>query len=68
MNVGNIDGPNHGQGSKPSSISCDGSQSPLTSMSTSIGGSTFGSSRGDLLRRLTTFSPLNWLDKPQVGV
>ncbi|CAI8617626.1 unnamed protein product [Vicia faba] len=74
MNVGSIDGSNHGQGSKAASISCVGSQPPWISVSTSVGGSTFGSSRsscrpwerGDLLRRLATFAPLNWLSKPQI--
>ncbi|XP_019463734.1 PREDICTED: uncharacterized protein LOC109362415 isoform X1 [Lupinus angustifolius] len=73
-NFGSVDGSNHGQGSKAASISCVGSQPPRNSLSTSAGGSAFGSSRsscrpwerGDLLRRLATFIPLNWLGKPQV--
>ncbi|XP_019463739.1 PREDICTED: SOSS complex subunit B homolog isoform X4 [Lupinus angustifolius] len=72
-NFGSVDGSNHGQGSKAASISCVGSQPPRNSLSTSAGGSAFGSSRsscrpwerGDLLRRLATFIPLNWLGKPQ---
>ncbi|XP_061338484.1 uncharacterized protein LOC133285287 isoform X2 [Gastrolobium bilobum] len=74
INVGSIDGSSHGQGSKAASLSCVGSQPPWTSLSTSAGGSTFGSSRsscrpwerGDLLRRLATFIPSNWLGKPQI--
>ncbi|KAJ1402025.1 Zinc finger, C3HC-like [Sesbania bispinosa] len=74
MNVGSIDGSSHGQGSKAASLSCVGSQPPWTSLSTSAGGSAFGSSRsscrpwerGDLLRRLATFIPLNWFGKPQI--
>ncbi|PON72701.1 Zinc finger, C3HC-like [Parasponia andersonii] len=73
-NVGSIDGSIHGQGSKAASISCVGSQPPRTSLSTSAGGSAFGSSRpscrpwerGDLLRRLATFKPSNWFGKPKV--
>ncbi|KAK7383465.1 hypothetical protein VNO78_29144 [Psophocarpus tetragonolobus] len=73
MNVGSIDGSNHGQVSKAASLSCVGSQPPWTSLSTSAGGSAFCSSRsscrpwewGDLLRRLATFIPSNWLGKPQ---
>ncbi|KAK4254577.1 hypothetical protein QN277_009939 [Acacia crassicarpa] len=69
-----LDGSSHGQGSKAASLSCVGSQPPWTSLSTSAGGSTFGSSRpscrpwerGDLLRRLATFNPLNWLGKPKI--
>ncbi|KAF7842894.1 Nuclear-interacting partner of ALK [Senna tora] len=74
MNVGSIDGSSHGQGSKAASLSCVGSQPPWTSLSTSAGDSAFGSSRpscrpwerGDLLRRLATFNPLNWLGKPKI--
>ncbi|XP_028759208.1 uncharacterized protein LOC114718116 isoform X1 [Neltuma alba] len=74
VNVGSLDGSSHGQGSKAASLSCVGSQPPWTSLSTSAGGSTFGSSRpscrpwerGDLLRRLATFNPLNWLGKPKI--
>ncbi|KAG2684716.1 hypothetical protein I3760_10G087800 [Carya illinoinensis] len=73
-NVGSIDGSCHGHGSKAASLSCIGSQPPRTSLSTSAGGSAFGSSRpscrpwerGDLLRRLATFKPSNWLQKPKV--
>ncbi|KAL5577305.1 hypothetical protein UlMin_019004 [Ulmus minor] len=73
MNVGSIDGSIHGQGSKAASLSCVGSQPPRTSLSTSAGGSAFGSSRtscrpwerGDLLRRLATFKPSNWFGKPK---
>ncbi|KAF6167452.1 hypothetical protein GIB67_031653 [Kingdonia uniflora] len=57
----------HGQGSKA------GSQ--RTSVSTSAGGSAFGSSqlscrpweREDLLRRLATFNPSNWFGKPKIA-
>ncbi|KAI4300024.1 hypothetical protein L6164_033443 [Bauhinia variegata] len=74
MNVGSVDGSSHGHGSKAASLSCVGSQPPWTSLSTSAGGSAFGSSRpscrpwerGDLLRRLATFSPLNWQGKPKI--
>ncbi|PQM42875.1 uncharacterized protein Pyn_39150 [Prunus yedoensis var. nudiflora] len=79
-NVGSVDGSIHGQGSKGASISCVGSQPPMTSLSTSAAGgggggsSVFGSSRlscrpwerGDLLRRLATFKPSNWFAKPKV--
>lgn len=79
-NVGSVDGSVHGQGSKGASISCVGSQPPMTSLSTSAGAgggrgsSIFGSSRlscrpwerGDLLRRLATFKPSNWSGKPKV--
>ncbi|KAK7399959.1 hypothetical protein VNO78_11157 [Psophocarpus tetragonolobus] len=74
MNVGSIDGSSHGQVSKAASLSCVGSQPPWTSLSTTAGGSAFCSSRsscrpwerGDLLRRLATFIPANWLGKPQI--
>ena len=79
-NVGSVDGSVHGQGSKGASISCVGSQPPMTSLSTSAGAggergsSVFGSSklscrpweRGDLLRRLATFRPSHWSGKPKV--
>lgn len=73
-NVGSRDGSSHGHGSRAASLSCVGSQPPRTSLSTSAGGSAFGSSRpscrpwerGDLLRRLATFKPLNWFGKPKV--
>lgn len=73
-NVGSIDGSIHGQGSKAASLSCVGSQPPRASLSTSDAGLAFGSSRsscrpwerGDLLRRLGTFEPSNWLGKPKV--
>ncbi|KAL4627638.1 hypothetical protein ACB092_05G179600 [Castanea dentata] len=72
-NVGSRDGSSHGHGSRAASLSCVGSQPPRTSLSTSAGGSAFGSSRpscrpwerGDLLRRLATFKPLNWFGKPK---
>ncbi|KAF8369778.1 hypothetical protein HHK36_032199 [Tetracentron sinense] len=75
MNAGSIDWSGHGQGSKAGSLSYVGSQPPRTSLSTSAGGSAFGSSqpscrpweRGDLLRRLATFKPLNWFAKPKVA-
>ncbi|KAK7259860.1 hypothetical protein RIF29_25475 [Crotalaria pallida] len=73
-NIGSIDGSSHVQGSKAASISCVGSQPPWTSLSTSAAGSTFRTSRsscrpyerGDLLRRLATYVPMNWLGKPQI--
>lgn len=51
-----------------------GNVSKAASLSTSSGGSALGSSRlscrpwerGDLLRRLATFKPSNWLGKPKV--
>lgn len=72
-NVGSRDGSSHGHGSRAASLSCVGSQPPRNSLSTSAGGSTFGSSRpscrpwerGDLLRRLATFKPSNWFGKPK---
>ncbi|XP_004504550.1 uncharacterized protein [Cicer arietinum] len=74
MNVGSIDGSSRVQGSKATSLSYVGSQPPWTSMSTSASGSAFGSprsscrpwERGDLLRRLATFAPVNWFGKPQI--
>ncbi|CAJ1935693.1 unnamed protein product [Sphenostylis stenocarpa] len=69
MNVGSIDGSSHGQVSKAASISCIGSQAPWTSLSTSAGASSRCCrpwERGDLLRRLATFIPSNWLGKPQI--
>ncbi|XP_047168296.1 uncharacterized protein LOC124837058 isoform X1 [Vigna umbellata] len=69
MNVGSIDGSSHGQVSKAASLSCVGSQPPWTSLSTSAGGSSRSCrpwERGDLLRRLATFIPINWLGKPQI--
>ncbi|KAF5736350.1 hypothetical protein HS088_TW14G00492 [Tripterygium wilfordii] len=73
-NIGSIDWSGHGHTSKATSFSCVGSQPPWTSRSTSVGGSALGSSRpscrpwerGDLLRRLSTFKPLNWFGKPKV--
>ncbi|XP_071724076.1 uncharacterized protein [Rutidosis leptorrhynchoides] len=61
-NVGSLDWSGHGQ-------------PPRTSLSTSMAGSALGSSRpscrpwerGDLLRRLATFKPSNWLGKPKVA-
>ncbi|XP_059661321.1 uncharacterized protein LOC132307538 isoform X2 [Cornus florida] len=77
-NVGSIDWLGHGQGSKAGSLSHIGSQHLWTSLSTSAGGSALGSSqpsgpscrpweRGDLLRRLSTFKPANWVGKPKVA-
>ncbi|OMO65754.1 Zinc finger, C3HC-like protein [Corchorus olitorius] len=74
-NVGSIDWSGHGQNSKAVSQSCVGSQAPWTSLSTSAGGSALGSSktscrpweRGDLLRRLATFKPMNWFGKPKLA-
>ncbi|XP_057422341.1 uncharacterized protein LOC130716157 isoform X2 [Lotus japonicus] len=71
MNVGSLDGSSHAQGSKAASLSCVGSQPPwTTSLSTTAGASSRSScrpwERGDLLRRLATFIPLNWFGKPQI--
>ncbi|KAB2007697.1 hypothetical protein ES319_D10G047600v1 [Gossypium barbadense] len=74
-NVGSVDWSGHGQNSKAASQSCVGSQAPRISFSTSAGGSALGSSRtscrpwerGDLLRRLATFKPMNWFGKPKVA-
>ncbi|XVE88432.1 hypothetical protein DITRI_Ditri19aG0069300 [Diplodiscus trichospermus] len=74
-NVGSVDWSGHGQNSKAASQSCVGSQAPWISLSTSAGGSALGSSRtscrpwkrGDLLRRLATFKPMNWFGKPKVA-
>ncbi|XVF27280.1 hypothetical protein REPUB_Repub14bG0093100 [Reevesia pubescens] len=73
-NVGSVDWSGHGQNSKAASQSCVGSRAPWISLSTSAGGSALGSSRtscrpwerGDLLRRLATFKPMNWFGKPKV--
>ncbi|GAV75013.1 zf-C3HC domain-containing protein [Cephalotus follicularis] len=73
-NIGSLDWSSHGHNSKAASLSCVGSQPPCASLSTSAGGSGFGSSRsscrpwerGDLLRRLATFKPSNWIGKPKV--
>ncbi|KAE8725053.1 hypothetical protein F3Y22_tig00009019pilonHSYRG00011 [Hibiscus syriacus] len=74
-NLGSVDWSGPGQNSKAASQSCVGSQAPRVSLSTSAGGSALGSSitscrrweRGDLLRRLATFKPINWLGKPKRG-
>ncbi|KAF5752722.1 hypothetical protein HS088_TW01G00638 [Tripterygium wilfordii] len=74
-NIGSLDWSGHGHTSKAASLSCVGSQPPWTSLSTSVGGAALGSSgpscrpweRGDLLRRLSTFKPLNWFGKPKVA-
>ncbi|KAK9088434.1 hypothetical protein Scep_027516 [Stephania cephalantha] len=74
-NIGSTDWLGHGQGSKAGSLSCVGSHPPMTSLSTSAGGSIIGSSqpscrpweRGDLLRRLATFNPSSWSGKPKVA-
>lgn len=73
-NVGSIDWLGYGQSSKAASVSRIASRSVRPSLSTSAGGSALGSSqpscrpweRGDLLRRLSTFNPLNWSGKPKV--
>ncbi|KAM0063139.1 putative Zinc finger, C3HC [Helianthus debilis subsp. tardiflorus] len=65
----------HGQGSKAGSLSRVSSQPMWISLSTSAGGSALGSlkpscrpwERGDLLRRLSTFSPANWFGKPKAA-
>ncbi|KAJ0507889.1 putative Zinc finger, C3HC [Helianthus annuus] len=65
----------HGQGSKAGSLSRVSSQPMWISLSTSAGGLALGSSkpscrpweRGDLLRRLSTFSPANWFGKPKAA-
>ncbi|KAM7492449.1 hypothetical protein LguiA_035370 [Lonicera macranthoides] len=74
-NAGSIDWLGHGHGSKAGSISRIGSQPMWTSLSASAGGSALGSSqpscrpweRGDLLKRLSTFNPRNWLGKPKAA-
>ncbi|KAK8575010.1 hypothetical protein V6N13_033775 [Hibiscus sabdariffa] len=74
-NVSSVDWSGHGQNSKAASQSFVGSQAPWISLSTNAGGSAFGSSRtscrpwerGDLLRRLATFKPMNWFGKPKVA-
>ncbi|XVE51654.1 hypothetical protein DITRI_Ditri02bG0059000 [Diplodiscus trichospermus] len=74
-NIGSVDWSGHGQNSKAASQSCVGSQAPWISLSTNAGGSALGSSRtscrpwerGDLLRRLATFKPMNWFGKPKVA-
>ncbi|KAG9149955.1 hypothetical protein Leryth_010029 [Lithospermum erythrorhizon] len=71
MNIGSTGGPANGQSSKGGSLSRIGSQPMRTSPSTSVGGSALGSSQpscrpwdsGDLLRRLSTFTPANWFNK-----
>ncbi|KAJ8760805.1 hypothetical protein K2173_021843 [Erythroxylum novogranatense] len=73
--VGGMEGASHARNSKAASLSCIGSQLPWTSLSTSAGGSVLGSSRpscrpwerGDLLRRLSTFKPSNWVGKPKAA-
>ncbi|KAK9056846.1 hypothetical protein SSX86_024210 [Deinandra increscens subsp. villosa] len=75
INAGSTDWPGHGQGSKAGSMSRISSQPVWISLSTSAGGSALGSSkpscrpweRGDLLRRLSTFSPANWFGKPKAA-
>ncbi|XP_076916015.1 uncharacterized protein LOC143575558 [Bidens hawaiensis] len=74
-NAGSADWLGHGQGSKAGSLSRISSQPVWISLSTSAGGSALGSSkpscrpweRGDLLRRLSTFSPANWFGKPKAA-
>lgn len=74
-NFGGADWLGHGPGSKTGSQSWAGTQAPRASLSTSAGGSALGSSqpscrpweRGDLLRRLATFKPGNWLGKPKTA-
>ncbi|KAI3675084.1 hypothetical protein L1987_84668 [Smallanthus sonchifolius] len=74
-NAGSTDWLGHGQGSKTGSLSRISSQPMWISLSTSAGGSALGSSkpscrpweRGDLLRRLSTFSPANWFGKPKAA-
>ncbi|KAK8612884.1 hypothetical protein V6N13_092988 [Hibiscus sabdariffa] len=74
-NVGSVDWSGHGQNSKAASQSFVGSQAPWISLSATAGGSALGSSRtscrpwerGDLLRRLVTFKPMNWFGKPKVA-
>ncbi|KAJ6825734.1 uncharacterized protein M6B38_375195 [Iris pallida] len=70
-NVGSIDWFGSAQGSKAGSRSGIGPQPPRASLSRTAGGSNRGSSqpscrpweRGDLLRRLGTYKPLNWSGK-----
>lgn len=72
-NVGSVEWHGSAQGSKAGSLSYTGSLPPRTSLSTNAGGSVMGTSqppcrpwdRGDLLCRIATFKPINWLDKPE---
>ncbi|KAD4179021.1 hypothetical protein E3N88_27612 [Mikania micrantha] len=74
-NAGNTDWLGHGQGSKVGSLSRIVSQPMWISVSASVGGSVLGLSqpscrpweRGDLLRRLSTFKPVNWFGKPKAA-
>lgn len=73
--AGSTEWQGQGQGSRGGSLSRIGSQPMWGSLSTSAGGSALGSSqpscrpweRGDLLRRLSTFNPENWVGKPKVS-
>ncbi|XVF40084.1 hypothetical protein PTKIN_Ptkin01aG0083600 [Pterospermum kingtungense] len=70
-----VDWSGHGQNSKADSQSCVGSQAPWISLSNTAGGSALGSSRtscqpwerGDLLRHLATFKPMNWFGRHKVA-
>ncbi|KAL8195430.1 hypothetical protein R6Q57_025833 [Mikania cordata] len=74
-NAGSTDWLGHGQGSKVGSLSRIVSQPMWISVSASVGGSALGLSqsscrpweRGDLLRRLSTFKPVNWFGKPKAA-
>lgn len=74
-NAGSTEWLGLGQNLKGGSLSRIGSQPMNTSLSTSAGGSVLGSSqpscrpweRGDLLRRLSTFVPANWIGKPKAA-
>ncbi|KAK1278607.1 hypothetical protein QJS04_geneDACA022151 [Acorus gramineus] len=73
-NAGSIDWLGNGQSSKGGSVSAVVSQHPRTSLSMGGHGRVVESSqplcrpweRGDLLRRLATFSPSNWSGKPKI--
>lgn len=73
--AGSTEWQGQGQGSRGGSLSRIGSQPIWGSLSTSAGGSALGSSqpscrpweRGDLLRRLSTFNPENWVGKPKAA-
>ncbi|PKI47668.1 uncharacterized protein LOC116192523 isoform X1 [Punica granatum] len=73
VNAGSVEWLGHGQPSKAGSVSGVGPHPPRPSTSTNAASSTVGSfqascrpwERGDLLRRLATFSPSNWFAKPK---
>ncbi|GAB2295369.1 hypothetical protein Dimus_029540, partial [Dionaea muscipula] len=74
-NVGSVNWLGHGPSSKTGSPSGIGTQSVWRSLGINGCDSALGSSqpscrpseRGDLLRRLATFKPANWFEKPKVS-